>query len=73
MNTVSAIVTGCRKIEFVEEKLPALGEHDVLIKTDAVGLCHTDLPIYLCQQHFGTSKLGYREYQQVVTPVKIGQ
>lgn len=44
MNTVSAIVTGCRKIEFVEEKLPALGEHDVLIKTDAVGLCHTDLP-----------------------------
>ena len=46
MNTVSAIVTGCRKIEFVEEKLPALGEHDVLIKTDAVGLCHTDLPIY---------------------------
>lgn len=72
MNTVSAIVTGCRKIEFVEEKLPALGEHDVLIKTDAVGLCHTDLPIYLCQQYFGTSKHGYRESQQVVPPVKIG-
>lgn len=72
MKTLSAIVAGCRKFEFIEEELPKLGEHDILIKTDAVGLCHTDLPIYRCQQYFGTSKHGYRESQQVIPPVKIG-
>ena len=61
MKTVSAYVTAPEHIEFVEEELPELGEHDLLIKTEAVGLCHTDLPAFLGQQVFGLSEHGYRK------------
>ncbi len=72
MKSTFAVVTGPKKIEFVEEELPVLGPHDILIKTDAVGLCHTDLPIYEFDQYFGTSRHGYRESQPVPVNCKIG-
>ena len=72
MKSTFAVVTGPKKIEFVEEELPALGAHDILIKTDAVGLCHTDLPIYEFNKYFGTSAHGFRESQQVPMNCKIG-
>ena len=50
MKTVSAYVTAPKHFEFVEEELPELGEHDLLIKTEAVGMCHTDLPVFLCME-----------------------
>ena len=72
MNTISAVVTAPRKIEYVEEELPRLGDHDILIHTDAVGLCHTDLPVFQFQQAFGISEHGYRENQSITTPRKLG-
>lgn len=72
MKTVSAYVTGKRQIEYIEEELPALGEHDLLIKTDAVGLCHSDLPPYLFNERYGFSEYGYRKSVPVVSPVRIG-
>ena len=72
MKSTFAVVTGPKKIEFIEEELPALGPHDLLIKTDAVGLCHTDLPIYEFDKYFGTSRHGYRESQQVPYGCKLG-
>lgn len=72
MKSTFAIITGHKQIEYIEEDIPVLGEHDILIKTDAVGLCHTDLPIYEYNQYFGTSKHGYRESQLVPYGCKIG-
>ena len=72
MKTLSAYVTAPEHFEFVEEELPELGEHDVLIKTEAVGLCHTDLPVFLCQQAFGISKHGYRETVKIGAGSKVG-
>lgn len=72
MKTLSAVVTAPRHIEFVEEELPELGPHDILIRTDAVGLCHTDLPVFNFQQAFGISEHGYRENQLITGPRKLG-
>lgn len=72
MKSTYAIITGPRQIEYIEEELPPLGEHDLLIKTDAVGLCHTDLPIYEFDKCYGASKHGYRESQPVPMGCKIG-
>ena len=72
MKSTFAVITGPRKIEYIEEELPALGPHDILVKTDAVGLCHTDLPIYEFDKYFGTSAHGFRESQQVPYGCKIG-
>ena len=72
MKRVVAVVTGREQLEFVEEEIPALGPHDLLIRIDAVGLCHTDLPRFLCQQTYGISPRGYREVQKVVPPCTLG-
>lgn len=72
MKSTFAVVTGPKRIEFVEEEIPALGAHDILIKTDAVGLCHTDLPIYDFDKYYGTSVHGYRESQPVPANCKFG-
>ena len=72
MKTLSAVVTAPRHIAFVEEELPELGPHDILIHTDAVGLCHTDLPVFGFQQSFGISEHGYRENQIITGPRKLG-
>ena len=72
MKTTSAVITGQRKIEYIEEELPVLGPHDILIKTDSVGLCHTDLPVYQFRQAFGISEHGYRECQKLSGPTKLG-
>lgn len=72
MKTVSAVVTAPYHIDFIEEELPELGPHDILIRTDAVGLCHTDLPVFGYQQSFGISAHGYRENQVITGPRKLG-
>ena len=72
MKTVSAYVTAPKHFEFVEEELPELGEHDLLIKTEAVGMCHTDLPVFLCQQAFGLSEHGYRKTVAIDGGSKLG-
>ena len=72
MKTISAYITAPEHIEFIEEELPELGEHDLLIKTEAVGMCHTDLPVYLCQQAFGLSEHGYRKTVKIDSGSKLG-
>ena len=72
MKTVSAFISSPEHIDFIEEELPELGEHDILIKTAAVGLCHTDLPVFQCKQAFGLSKHGYRATVQIPNGSKVG-
>lgn len=72
MKTLTAMVTGPEKIEFVEQELPSLKDDEVLIRIDSVGLCHTDLPRFLGQQAFGISKEGYRQVQCVQYPCTLG-
>jgi threonine dehydrogenase-like Zn-dependent dehydrogenase len=59
MKVTKALVVGKKQIEFVEEDLPALGEHDVLLKVISVGICHTDLPTYLGTVGRKMSKYGF--------------
>lgn len=72
MDTISAYITGENKVEFIKEELPPLDEHDILIRTDSVGLCHTDLPVFNYKQAFGISEKGYRENQIITSPKKLG-
>ncbi len=59
MKVTRAMVVAPRKVEFVEEDLPALGAHDVLLKVLSVGICHTDLPTYLGSTGRSMSKYGF--------------
>ena len=47
MKITKAIIVEKEKFDFIEIEMPVLGPHDVLVKTKAVGLCHTDLPTFL--------------------------
>lgn len=61
-----------RTFDFVEEELPALGANDVLVRMDAVGLCHSDLPRYTGRATIAVSSRGYRESIPVTFPCMVG-
>ena len=46
----TAKLTGKKTFTFFEEEIPELKDHEILIETISVGLCHSDIPAY-----FGTS------------------
>ncbi len=72
MKTTTAFVAGPAKIDFIEQEIAPLGEHDLLIKMDAVGLCHSDVPKYtgMCDVDFNQD--GYRYVKGVEYPCAIG-
>ena len=50
----TAKLTGKKTFTFFEEEIPELKDHEILIETISVGLCHSDIPAY-----FGTSCMGF--------------
>ena len=72
MKATIAILVAPYTIDFVEEDLPEVGDDDMLIKMDAVGLCHSDLPGYVGSSIVQQSKYGYSEPGSVSYPVQIG-
>ena len=58
MKVRKAYVVAQRKIEIMEEELPALRDDQVLLKTISVGMCHTDLPTFLGTNGTQVSKHG---------------
>ena len=72
MKATSAKIVAPRTFEFVEEELPALGDNEILIKMDSVGLCHSDLPRYTGKATIAVSSRGYRESVPVVFPCMVG-
>ena len=72
MKSTFAVVTGPEKIEYWEEELPPLGPHDLLVRTDAVGLCHTELPVFKFDRYPATTAYGYRRSVQVPYGCKLG-
>ena len=72
MKTTTAVVVEQAKIDFVEQEIKPLGEHELLIRMDAVGLCHSDVPKYLgtCDVDFNAD--GYRYVKSVEYPCLIG-
>ena len=72
MKTTVATIVAPRKVEFVEETLPPVGDNDMIIKMDAVGLCHSDMPGYVGSSIVAASKYGYREPRPPQYPVVVG-
>ncbi len=72
MKTTTAVVVEPGKIDFLRQELRTLGEHDLLIKIDAVGLCHSDVPKFTgtCDVDFNMD--GYRYVKSVEYPCVIG-
>ncbi|MEG1946345.1 MAG: zinc-binding dehydrogenase [Lachnospiraceae bacterium] len=68
-----AILTEKKKFQLVEETIPELQDHEILIKVSAIGLCHTDMPTYL-----GDSAMGFDAYghftmvKDVQFPAEVG-
>ncbi|GAA0182884.1 galactitol-1-phosphate 5-dehydrogenase [Clostridium sediminicola] len=52
-----AVLTAPMKFEIVEEEIPKIAPHEVLIKVVSIGLCHSDMPTY-----YGQSAMGYDKY-----------
>jgi threonine dehydrogenase-like Zn-dependent dehydrogenase len=72
VKAISAMLVAPRKLEFIEEELPSFQDEDMLIKMDAVGLCHSDLPRYTGDGNISISKYGYREPTRMTYPAVIG-
>ena len=73
MKRIAAKLTGRRKFEFFEEEIPALGSHEILLKTISVGLCHSDVPAYLGDGIFGINKHGYHYMEDKLPyPCRLG-
>ncbi|GHV44963.1 hypothetical protein FACS1894204_02980 [Synergistales bacterium] len=72
MKTTVATLVAPRKIEFIDEELPLVGDNDMLIKMDAVGLCHSDMPGYVGSSIVIPSKYGYREPGPAKYPAVVG-
>ncbi len=72
MKTTTAMVVEPAKIDFVEQELKPIGDHELLIRMDAVGLCHSDVPKYTgtCDVDFNAD--GYRYVKSVDFPCGIG-
>lgn len=56
-----AILTEPKKFEIIEEEIQELQPHEVLIKIEAVGMCHTDMPTYFGQSAMGMDEHGHFE------------
>jgi threonine dehydrogenase-like Zn-dependent dehydrogenase len=72
MKATVATLTAPRTLEFREENLPPVGDDDMLIKMDAVGLCHSDLPGYIGSGIVAVTKYGYREPGPAKYPAVVG-
>jgi threonine dehydrogenase-like Zn-dependent dehydrogenase len=59
MKIRKAIIVEANRFEIIEEDMPALGSKDVLVKTEAVGMCHTDLPAFLGTHAMEFAPKGY--------------
>lgn len=55
-----AIQTTPRRLEITLEEIPVLGPDEVLVKTTAIGLCHSDVPQYMGRSGMGTDLHGRR-------------
>lgn len=72
MKSLAAVITAPRKFEYIEQELPPLGEHDILVRIDSVGLCHSDLPRYTGKATIAVSERGYRQSEPVKFPCMVG-
>ena len=72
MKTTTAVVAAPKKINYIQQELRPLGEHDVLIKMDAVGLCHSDVPKYAGTCDVDYRAEGFRYVKEVEYPCLIG-
>lgn len=72
MKCVCAKIVAPRTFEFVQEELPPLGPHGILVRMDSVGLCRSDLPRYTGTATIAVSPEGYRESRPMEFPGMVG-
>ena len=72
MKSVISRIVAPRKAEFFEEELPPVGSKDMIIKMDAVGMCHSDIPAYIGSSVMQVNRYGFREPVTPVYPVPVG-
>ncbi|MDR1534214.1 MAG: alcohol dehydrogenase catalytic domain-containing protein [Planctomycetota bacterium] len=72
MKATVAILAAPKKVEFIEQELPLVGDGGMLIRMDAVGLCHSDLPAYCGSGVISVSRYGYREPEPAKYPFVAG-
>ncbi len=72
MKTTTAVVVEPAKIDFIDQEITPLGDHDLLIKMDAVGLCHSDVPKYTGTCDVDYNRFGYRHVKAAEFPCAIG-
>ncbi len=72
MKKKSAILTAPKTFKIVEEDIPALQPHEILIEVEAIGLCHSDMPTYLGTSGFGVDEYGHLAMTEVNFPTIAG-
>lgn len=72
MKSIVSKIVAPRKVEFFEEELPSPDSRDMIIRMDAVGLCHSDIPAYIGSSVVQIHKYGFREPVKPKYPVAVG-
>ncbi len=73
MKRRAAILTEPKKFKIIEEDVPAIQPHEVLVEIEAIGMCHSDMPTYLGQSLAGFDKRGHLAMSKDVQyPAQVG-
>lgn len=73
MKRRSAVLVEPKKFQIIEEELPAVGPHDVLVEIEAIGLCHSDMPTYYGDSQLGFDHRGHMAMiKEIQYPTQIG-
>ena len=69
----TAKLTGKKTFTFFEEEIPELKDHEILIETISVGLCHSDIPAYFGTSCMGFHRNGYEAMEKEISyPMGLG-
>ncbi|NIY84383.1 zinc-dependent alcohol dehydrogenase [Vibrio hepatarius] len=73
MKRKCAVLTEPKKFQIIEEELPQVQPHEVLVEVEAIGLCHSDMPTYLGDSQLGFDKRGHMAMiKDIQYPAHIG-
>ncbi|MFV0440885.1 MAG: zinc-binding dehydrogenase [Lachnospirales bacterium] len=72
MKRKAAILIEPKKFKVIEEEMPELQPHEVLIEVESVGLCHSDVPAYQGDGGMGFDKKGHMIMTEVTFPTVVG-
>ncbi|MDR2390968.1 MAG: alcohol dehydrogenase catalytic domain-containing protein, partial [Planctomycetota bacterium] len=73
MKRIAAMLVKPRTFAFFEEDIPPLADSEILVRTRAAGICHSDLPPFLGNGATVLNRHGYHSMTaNIPYPIPLG-